>query len=140
MIDLWSLPSVIAEGIDPRLNALIREARQGVRVLFAGPDQPFLDSLRQIYEVPLPCPDVLISCTPGRLVITVAAQKDADGLIVVLTPATGDSIHVQPALVFTMARTREARQLKDGPEHADLLLTALDDLIFRRVMPAETQS
>jgi hypothetical protein len=140
VIDLWQLPPVIAEGIDPRLHTLIREARDGVRVLFAGPDQTFLDALRRIYGVPLPCPDVLISGSPGQIVITVAARRDADGLVVVLTPADGNSIHVQPALAFTEHRKREPRQLKDGPEHADLLLAALDDLLFRRIIPAELQS
>ena len=142
MIDLARVLPVFDERIDPRLSAAIRRAPNDVRVIFAGPDMPFLDALRRIYSLPLPCPDVLV-CTRGlHLIITVAVQAEADGLLLNLMPGGDGTLFVQPALIFTTNRAVGARErlLHQNDDRANLLIAALGDLLFRRVIPAERLS
>lgn len=141
MINLTNVAPVLDDQIDPRLAAAIHRAPPDVHVIFAGPDAAFVDALRRVYGLPLPCRDVLV-CTKGsRLIITVAVQADADGLLLEISDSEDGTLSVRPAVLFTVNRVAGARRrLRSDDDHANLAIAALDDLLFRRVIPAERVS
>lgn len=141
-VDLASLPPVIGDGIDPRLTALLHRVPSSVRVVFAGPDALFLDALRRIYAMPLPCPDVLVYTKADAIVVVSSpASKNTDGLVLAIEH-DGTAWHVQPALVCLEPRAAEARnRMRDiDADAVDETMAALDSLVFRRIVPAERVS
>jgi hypothetical protein len=131
MTTLDCLPAVIDPNIDPRLVALLRSTPPWLRVIFAGPDAPFLDDLQNIYNIPLSCPDVLLCSSGGQLLVLVSPNGHEDGLLLQLTPSE-ESFFVQPVVLCNPLKTRERGTKFRG--HADRAISALENLVFRRVM------
>ena len=139
MFDLLSIPTVIDERIDPRLRAIVKRSPQSMHVIFAGHDEPFISALRECYGVDLRTPDVAIWVRSGKLVASIAASPNADGLAVTLAfDSIANAYAVTPSLVFPASRSAGAsarlNPIADAPAQ---FISALESLIFRRVMPAE---
>jgi hypothetical protein len=94
--------------------------------------------------VPLRCPDILIAICGAHLIVAVGATDRSDGLHVTLTPDRDGTFNVTPVVVSTEGHERRARRrMRTNPaydDHADLLIAALESLLFRRVLPAERVS
>ena len=136
MIGLSRVPPVIADGIDPRLAAMLEYRPDGVRLIFAGPEPELLDALKRIYRVDLVCNDVLVTQVGAHVLVTISGTEDADGLLIDLAFERDGTVVITPALVFTSNRAVGARKrLRPKRGFADRTIVALEGLVFRRIMP-----
>lgn len=139
MFDLLGIPTVFDERVDPRLRAIVKRSPPSLHVVFAGHDAPLIDAMRNCYGVDLQTPDVAIWLRSGQLVASVAPSPHSDGLAVAVVFDVGeDAYAVTPSLIFPACRAVGAstrlNPIADAPTQ---FISALESLIFRRVMPAE---
>ena len=120
---------VIADDIDPRMLEVMLNPPPGIRLLFAGPDETLVNTLRREFGLALPDLHVVLSAARGgRLLLIVPMTVDTHGLLLYFRPAGGGDWTVDP-----MALGRAAFRFPAWKAQA--VIDALESLLFRRVLP-----
>lgn len=139
MLNFATLPSVI-ETTNPELLKHVQTAPKSVHILFAGQDSSLSDLLRDIFGVPLPGLELIVSygITTGSFILMISGDDDV-AILLALKPA-GGAYDVQTCVLTdpqTAARTSARVSGVSPADYEDRIAAAFDDFVFRRLVPPE---